>query len=88
MKKYWFKPKRYGYGFYPISWEGWVFTLVLLGAIFASAYINNFFTDSVSIKQGLRYLLDIAFIMGLFSILAKGKTKGELKWQWGRKKAK
>ena len=27
MTAYWFKPKRYGYGATPITWEGWVVTL-------------------------------------------------------------
>ena len=30
MSRYWFKPKRYGYGATPITWEGWVFTLLIV----------------------------------------------------------
>ena len=26
MTRYWFKPKRYGYGATPVTWEGWAFT--------------------------------------------------------------
>jgi hypothetical protein len=30
MSRYWFRPKRYGYGATPITWEGWVFTLAIV----------------------------------------------------------
>ena len=29
-RKPWFKPKRFGYGWTPASWQGWAVTLVLL----------------------------------------------------------
>lgn len=86
MKKYWFKPKKYGYGVYPISWEGWLATLLLIGLLFASAYINNFFeptAEIVTIKNGLQFLLDVVILAGLFMLLITGKVNGELKWRWG-----
>jgi len=27
MAEYWFKPKRYGYGATPATWQGWAVTL-------------------------------------------------------------
>jgi hypothetical protein len=33
----WFGPKRYGWGFTPISWQGWVLTGVYVGVVFALA---------------------------------------------------
>lgn len=89
MTKYWFKPKRYGYGFVPTSWEGWLMTLVLVGLIFASAYTNNFFEleaseEYLSTKDGLRFLLDVLLLSGMFTYLSEKKTKGELKWRWGK----
>jgi len=86
MKKYWFKPKSYGYGFFPISWEGWVSVLVLIGLLFISAYVNNFFTSEAGLKNGLRYLLDILIISGVFTALFKDKTDGDLQWRWGCRK--
>jgi len=38
--QYWFKPKQYGYGAVPVTWEGWALTLlvaILIAA--ASAYL-------------------------------------------------
>lgn len=86
MKKYWFLPKCYGYGFFPISWQGWLATLVLLGLILLSVYINNFFNCQVSTQNGFRFFLDVTILICLFTALFKDKVKGGLRWQWGRKK--
>lgn len=86
MKKYWFLPKCYGYGFFPITWQGWLSTLILLGLIFLSAYVNNFFNQQASTQDGLRYLLDVVILASLFTAIFKDKVKGGLRWQWGRKK--
>ena len=39
MSRYWFKPKRYGYGATPITWEGWVFTLAIMLVILGSGWL-------------------------------------------------
>jgi hypothetical protein len=28
-RKPWFKPKQFGYGWTPASWQGWVLTLII-----------------------------------------------------------
>ena len=33
MSRYWFKPKRYGYGATPATWEGWAFTGLIVAVI-------------------------------------------------------
>lgn len=84
--KFWFKPKKYGYGFTPISWEGWLATLIFILVLLISAYINNFDSPTLSSKEGLRFLLDVLILTTLFSILSKNKLDGELGWRWGNKK--
>lgn len=37
-KKLWFKKKRYGWGWTPSSWEGWLIAVVYMIAIFSSAF--------------------------------------------------
>lgn len=86
MNKYWFTPKKYGYGFSPISWEGWLMTLVLLGLITLSAYTNDFFTDEVMPQQGVRFILDLGIFCAIFFLIALPKTRGKLKWSWGSKR--
>lgn len=86
MKKHWFLPKFYGYGFIPVSWQGWLATFVLLGLIILSAYVNNFFNYQTSTQDGFGFLLDVAVLACLFTILFKDRVKGGLRWQWGRRK--
>lgn len=87
-KKYWFRPKNYGYGFYPISWEGWISVVVFIGLLSISTHINGFFTAEVGTKSGLRFLFDTAVISGLFTVLFKDKVVGGLQWRWGEKNEK
>ena len=82
MSKHWFNPKSYGWGFVPISWEGWLMTAGLIGILLLSAKANGFFTETISEEQGIRFLLDVLFSIGIFSYFAEKKTNGELKWRW------
>jgi len=84
MSKYWFNPKSYGWGFVPISWEGWLMTAAMIGVLLLSARTNGFFSETVSEEQGIRFLLDVLFSIGTFSFLAEKKMHGELKWRWGK----
>ncbi|MDP7477394.1 MAG: hypothetical protein QF442_03020, partial [Candidatus Peribacteraceae bacterium] len=60
MAKYWFQPKSYGYGFYPISWEGWLATLVLLIMILLSGWANGIFSEiGATAEGGVRFILDV-----------------------------
>ena len=41
MNKYWFKPKKIGWGITPISWEGWLVTLLLVFCLLIEIYLND-----------------------------------------------
>ena len=36
-KAAWFRPKRFGWGIFPISWQGWVYTMVWALALIIAA---------------------------------------------------
>ena len=88
MNKYWFVPKKYGYGFYPVTWEGWASTIVLIGLVLLSVYLNDINSPLVTSKNLWGYLFDVALITSLFAYFAKNKTKGIVKWNWGNNKEK
>lgn len=81
MKKDWFlyKAKKVGYVYYPVSWEGWLGLISMVGLIFFAAYIDNLFSCTITPREGLRFLLDIILIAGLAMLLFIQKTKVELK---------
>lgn len=79
-KRYWFRAKRYGWGWgLPLTWEGWVvlvvfLLLVSLGSVFVSPVRH----------PGLH----IGYVAGLGVVLlivcyAKGEPT---KWRWGNER--
>ncbi len=84
MKKYWFKPKTYGYGYVPISSGGWIATIILIGIGIFLAYINNFFNYlKLDYKDGLLFLIEIIILGFVFLKSFEKKCRGKLRWNWG-----
>ena len=83
-KQYWFKPKRFGYGLEPCSWQGWLATLIFTGCILLNAYLNNFFTENISDKNIIKFIIILILLIILFIKFSAGKTKGKIKWNWGK----
>lgn len=83
MKKFWFKRKWFGWGWYPATWQGWLITVgyVVLVLLFASTIDDNSPTREVVFTFLLPVtLLTIAFIR-------VGYHYGETpRWQWGKPK--
>jgi hypothetical protein len=75
--KYWFEPKRFGWGFVPVTWEGWVTTLLLLILVVISVYTNGFFDGAVTPKSVLRFIFDTFLITTIFTVTALEKTEGQ-----------
>ena len=81
LKKYWFKAKPYGYGWYPASWQGW-----LILTVFISLEVFSFFlidSRSHSVSDTLINFVPLTFFLaGIMVLLAR--IKGEkLRWRWG-----
>jgi hypothetical protein len=69
LNEYWFKPKKYGYGAYPITFEGWLLLLLFIICFIFFIQLHFYFS---------------AFGCVLFLVFfSKLKTKGEWKWRWG-----
>lgn len=74
--KLWFKAKRYGWGWYPCSLEGWFVILLGLAFIFGGVYVGD--TDDAPGAALLGILLAIALF------IFTGYKKGEKpRWRWG-----
>ena len=81
MTTYWFKPKRYGYGSVPVTWQGWAITL---GTVFAMVAVSLYLrlTHQHLWALGALIAFDVA-ALGLLFIVAYSKTEGGLRWRWG-----
>lgn len=74
---FWFKAKNYGYGWVPVTIEGWIATLAYMALIIRDvikAVENNTSTYSVA----------ISFVLYTILFIFITKAKGEpAKWRWG-----
>lgn len=82
-KKIWFRAKRYGWGWYPNSLEGWgVILLYTITVIFHFINIDRF---SHSASDTMINFL-IPFIINTIFLMIICFIKGEKpKWRWGEK---
>jgi hypothetical protein len=83
MTRYWFKPKRYGYGATPVTWQGWVLIVATVAAMISVSLALRLETRSY---WGLAALLvfDVAALVFLF-IVSRRKTDGDWHWRWGER---
>lgn len=80
--KLWFKRKTYGWGWVPVTWQGYVITLSYIGLVLVLALT----IDNESSRREIFFafiLPALLLTITLFRILFK---KGEKpRWQWGDK---
>jgi hypothetical protein len=81
MAEYWFKPKRYGYGATPVTWQGWVVTLgTVLAMVAVSLYLRLM---AKSLWALVALLIFDAVAVSILVIISHRKTQGEWCWRWG-----
>ena len=78
FNEYWFKPKGFGYGAYPTTWEGWLVIGLYCIYLFGLTYI--FLPKNLINFYGFLGIGTMALI-----IISKRKTEGEWKWNWSKK---
>ncbi|MCH8520269.1 MAG: hypothetical protein LAT82_05960 [Nanoarchaeota archaeon] len=73
---YWFRPKKYGIGATPTSWEGWALIIsYLVCVVYFTYFLQNIFVYI--------FLLLIATI--ILILLSYCRTQGSWCWRWGNK---
>jgi hypothetical protein len=82
MSDYWFRPKAYGYGATPVTWQGWAVTLAAVIVIAAAALvIPNYGGRTVS--AWIAFFAVEAVVVAALWIVSRRKTEGEWRWRWG-----
>ena len=81
QKQLWFRAKRYGYGWYPVTWQGWtvlaVYLCVLIGA--ACLFGHRLETD----LNTLVIWLAVWGLSTVMLILICAQYGERLGWHWG-----
>lgn len=85
-KKYWFRAKNYGWGWYPSSWQGILITLIyFLVVLYRVVEIDS--VTSAESSFVMRFVIEmLAYTAILIFICYKKGEKPE--WRWGGKKIK
>ena len=81
MTRYWFRPKRYGYGATPTTWQGWAVIVAMVLAMVAGSLFLRLTDKS---PWGLAALMTFDVVaLGALAIISYRKTDGEWRWRWG-----
>jgi hypothetical protein len=82
QKKLWFKSKSYGWGWYPVTWQGWIITLVYI--VFLAYIFTVSDLDSHSVSDTL-ISVSVPFILSSSLLIWICYKKGEKPtWRWGK----
>ena len=85
MTEYWFKPKNYGYGATPITWQGWVVTLAVAVVVAGSAFAMNLLVDRSNTVAWLLWGAIVAAATWWFVQFCRRRTDGDWRWRWGNR---
>jgi hypothetical protein len=83
MKRYWFKAKQYGYGWYPATWEGWLVLTCFLALI-----VVNFLridSSSHSVSDTLLVFIPQTAVLVFLLIALCAATGEKASWRWPKK---
>jgi hypothetical protein len=79
-KKYWFKRKLYGWGWVPVTWQGWLVIALYLLLVFAFAFT----LDEQSPPQEVMFTFILPMTLLTATLIRICYKKGEApRWQWG-----
>lgn len=83
-QKYWFKRRRYGYGWIPVTKEGWGVVVVFLAVMILGVLVMKDTPKGEFTKEVGFYLITVVVtVAALVTIcISKGPKP---KWRWGRK---
>ncbi|CAN5821964.1 hypothetical protein BH23ACT12_BH23ACT12_02360 [soil metagenome] len=82
--KYWFKRWRYGWGFTPVTWQGWVTVVGYIAVVIAliPAFLDA--PEQVAAKEAGFYVIFVTVATAGLLLVSLGKGP-KPKWRWGGK---
>lgn len=83
-KKLWFKAKCFGWGWRPVTWQGWAIIAMYVFALTANFIFVNNHVDSNS--DFLIQFFPQTYILTIFLIIICYATGEKPSWHWGFKK--
>jgi hypothetical protein len=84
MTRYWFRPKRYGYGATPVTWEGWAFTGLVVAIVLGAGWLLLGTARTPDWTMLLVWWAIVAVVLAASVVVSKSRTEGSWHWRWGR----
>ncbi len=85
-KKLWFRAKRFGWGWYPATWQGWGVLAMYVGALFSFGVFSD---ESVKSDQDFLFrFFPVVFILTAYLIIICYAYGEKPRWSWGFKNDK
>jgi uncharacterized membrane protein YjgN (DUF898 family) len=82
MNEFWFKPKTFGYGATPTTWQGWALVVLYFVII---AIVSAVMVDREGpIAAWIGWAVIVSVITILASRIMRHRTDGPWRWRWGR----
>ena len=81
MNKYWFRKRRglftkdLGWGWIPISWEGWMVIAACIGLILLSSWAFDLPDGTTTVLQSVAFIVSIVGIIALSAYVSHLKVR-------------
>jgi uncharacterized membrane protein YbhN (UPF0104 family) len=86
MAKVWFKRKSYGWGWVPVTWEGWLTVAVYL--VFIMLFFWQVSPNDAVAERNLPIIIPVTTIATAMLIAVSFRFGESPRWQWGGKPLK
>jgi hypothetical protein len=85
MKNLWFKAKTYGWGWYPVTWQGWLVIFGFLVLDLGNVYRLDLAQGTSDQKIAIEFVLETFLLVGILIWICyqTGEKPG---WRWGEKR--
>jgi hypothetical protein len=81
--RYWFKPKRYGYGATPVTWEGWAVIGAAVAIVVVAFLLLLSDRGATGFANWIAFIAVLVITLAALSMLSARKTDGAWRWRWG-----
>jgi hypothetical protein len=76
MTRYWFTPKRDGYGATPVTWEGWALTVGIVAVVALPIVATNILADRSNVGAWLAWAAFIVIAVFWMVRISRQRTDG------------
>lgn len=84
MTNYWFKRKRYGWGWVPANWKGWLILAMYVGLVLLGALFFGRKGDQPTGEDTLVFVTTFMVATGMLLSITH-YTAPKPRWRWGKK---